>query len=244
MIIDAGNTQIKWAIYNGKSQLLKKAASDWDDFRRDLPDAAFPELLSAVISSVRKVPVEVVSELHNRFPFVCELAYDIPLPVKISYKTPETLGKDRIAAAVGGAALFPGKTVLIIDLGTAITYDLITAEPAFAGGNISPGMFMRFKALGHFTDDLPTVSPSDKVALIGQSTVEALQSGVQQGITYEIDACINALINKYDGLRVILTGGDAPFFVKNLKNTIFVVPDLVLDGLNLILDHQKENFKG
>ena len=129
--------------------------------------------------------------------------------------------------------------VLIIDLGTAITFDLVTENSEFIGGNISPGMQLRFKALGHFTEDLPLVSPSGNIPLLGQSTKEAIQTGVQRGVIYEIDAYINTLINKYYGLRTILTGGDASFFVKNLKNTIFVVPDLVLDGLNIILEYQK-----
>ncbi len=105
-------------------------------------------------------------------------------------------------------------------------------------------MELRFKALSQYTEGLPSVSPSENIPLLGQTTDEAIRAGVQFGILYEIDAYINALVNKYNGLMIILTGGDASFFVKNLKNTIFVVPDLVLYGLNLILTHQVKKKQG
>ena len=103
---------------------------------------------------------------------------------------------------------------------------------------------MRFKALNNFTDDLPLVAPGNDLPFLGNSTIEAIQAGVQLGIIYEIDAYINSLANNFDELRVILTGGDSSYFVKNLKNTIFVVPDLVLDGLNLILNYQMDHNRG
>ena len=242
LIIDAGNTQIKWAIYSDRQQIYRSSVPDWRGFNIESLIPQYKNIGSVIISSVRKIPQKTFFALNKNFPEIIELDYRLKLPVSIKYKTPETLGKDRIAAAVGGVNLFPGSPVLVIDLGTAITLDLINEKAEFIGGNISPGMNLRFKALKHFTDDLPLVTASLHPSLIGQTTIEAIQAGVQLGITYELDAYINTLINKYNGLRVILTGGDASVFVKNLKNTIFVVPDLVLDGLNIILEFQKAEF--
>ncbi len=240
LIIDAGNTQIKWAVYSLGKQIFKSSVNTWKDFLPEDCFLNFPDIKSAIISSVRHIPEEFSSHIEARTLNFWKLDHKLQLPIKIRYKNPETLGKDRIAAAVGGTSIYPGKPILIIDIGTAITFDFVNKNSEFLGGNISPGMRLRFKALSQFTEDLPEVYPAQNIPLFGQSTIEAIQSGVQTGINYEIDAHINALINKYNGLRTILTGGDASFFVRNLKNTIFVVPDLVLDGLNLILEYQKD----
>jgi len=240
LIIDAGNTQVKWALYSGKMQFRKGAVSTLRELSEELSGIEASETKAAIISAVRKLPGDFLSSLREKIPQIYLLDKNLPLPVKIDYDTPETLGKDRIAAAVGAAAIYPGLPVLVIDVGTAITFDLISEDASFKGGNISPGLYMRFKALNSYTDDLPLVGSSDNIPIMGRTTSEAIQSGVQLGIAYEIDAYINALVNKFNGLRVILTGGDAPLFVKNLKNTIFVVPDLVIDGLNLILNYQDE----
>ncbi len=244
LIIDAGNSQIKWAIYSLNKQIFKGSAGTWEDPLLKECYSSFPDIKSAIISSVRRIPEEYLVNLKSRILNLWILDNKLQLPIKILYTTPETLGKDRIAAAVGGYSLYPGKPVLIIDMGTAITFDLVNKDSEFLGGNISPGMLTRFKALNQFTEGLPSVPPAHNIPLIGLSTIEAIQAGVQKGIAYEIDGHINALINKYNGLITILTGGDASFFVRNLKNTIFVVPDLVLDGLNIILEYQKEKKQG
>lgn len=244
LIIDAGNTHIKWAVYSEGKQLLKGIAENWENFPFDNLWETVKKGSAAIVSSVRDFPEEARLKLKSKIGETYELSSELPLPIGLKYKTLSSLGKDRIAAAVGGAARFPGKAVLIIDMGTAITFDLLNKNSEFIGGNISPGMNLRYKSLREFTSDLPLAGPSESIINPGQSTIEAIQAGVQLGIQYEIDAYINTLINKYDGLRVILTGGDSSFFVKNLKNTIFVVPDLVLDGLNLILEYQKGQIKG
>ena len=244
LIIDAGNTHIKWAVYKGKKLEVKGVVEDWDSFPMNDLSKDYPSVSSVIVSSVRAYPEEINQKISQLFGKTYILTYDLPLPVKLRYKTPESLGKDRIAAAVGGAEHFPGKPVLIIDMGTAVTFDIVNEKSEFLGGNISPGMGLRFKSLSEFTSDLPLASPSELLNNPGQTTIEAIRAGVQLGIQYEIDAYINTLINKYNGLRVILTGGDSSFFVKNLKNTIFVVQDLVLDGLNLILEYQKGQIGG
>ena len=147
------------------------------------------------------------------------------------------MGKDRLAAVAGAIGLYPNTNLLVIDAGTAITYELINSKHEFLGGNISPGMTIRYKALNEFTSKLPLLSASDETPLIGQSTKEAIQAGVQNGVLFEIQGLINELSSQYPSIKTIITGGDAEFFARKLKNPIFVHPNLVLIGLNRILEY-------
>ncbi len=137
------------------------------------------------------------------------------------------------------ATLYPGNNVLIVDFGTAITFDFVSAEGEFLGGNISPGAATRFRALHHFTDTLPLCSfpQQEKPTLLGDSTRSAIESGVVNGIVYEIEGYIRDLEQRYEDLRIVFTGGESDFFAKRLKNTIFATYDLVAYGLNRILEY-------
>lgn len=153
-----------------------------------------------------------------------------PMPLRLEYGTPETLGADRIAAAMGAHALFPGRDCLIFDFGTALTVDFVGGSGVFRGGNISPGMSMRFQAVHEHTGRLPLVSPADPRRQAGQNTSEAISNGVVLGIMFEVES----YINRNPGSTVIFTGGDALFFAKKLKTPIFVVYNLVFTGLSKI----------
>jgi len=166
-----------------------------------------------------------------------ELDTSTLLPITLNYKTLETLGKDRIALAVAAAQLYPHKNVLIIDAGTCITYDFIDKHKEYQGGSISPGIQMRFKALNTFTDKLPLINPTDNVELLGKSTSESISSGVMNGVYSEIDGIIDKYKINFPDIEVILTGGDIIYFDKKLKNNIFANSNLVLKGLNMILDY-------
>ena len=164
-----------------------------------------------------------------------------PLPIKNLYETPATLGKDRLAAAVGARAIFPGKNVLSIDAGTCITYDFLTKDGEYLGGSISPGIRMRFRAMHAFTGRLPLVEPEDFTGLIGKTTAESLLSGVINGVCEEIKGLIARYNEQYEDLTAVITGGDHEYLHNKLKINIFAVPDLVLPGLNEILDcHDKD----
>jgi len=239
LIIDAGNTKIKWAVFQEGRILKKQVGNIWEDLKIAELLRSFPGISSCMLSSTREEWPGLEKLMLNYSISFFRLSHQIPLPIQLSYKTPETLGLDRIAGAAGAQVDFPGEPALIIDMGTAITYDFLSSEGLFMGGNISPGMEIRFRSLQRYTDNLPLVEFNDKVDLLGTSTEEAIQAGVQNGILYEITSYINTLINKYNGLRVILTGGASEYFVKKLKKTIFVDPNLVLKGLNHILEHQK-----
>jgi type III pantothenate kinase len=147
------------------------------------------------------------------------------------------LGRDRLAAAVGANELFPDQNLLIIDAGTAITYDLISENNEFLGGNISPGLEMRFKALNQFTGKLPLVDQADEDDLFGKTTTSAIRCGVQNGVLYEMDQTIELFNENYQNLQIIMTGGDSNFFDRKLNYTIFVHFNLTLIGLNRILEY-------
>jgi type III pantothenate kinase len=166
-----------------------------------------------------------------------ELTHLTPLPFENQYETPETLGKDRLAAVAGAHFLFPQKNCLVVDCGTCIKYDMLTAEGAYRGGNIAPGAQMRIAAMHHFTARLPEVEMKMPADFTGRSTKTALQNGALRGAALEIEGFVNLFEKKYDSLNVILTGGDAAFFQAylDIKNLI-PEPELTLFGLNHILN--------
>jgi len=158
------------------------------------------------------------------------------LPITNRYKS-ETIGLDRLAGAVGANYYFKNKNILLIDIGSAITYDIISSENEFLGGNISPGLNLRFKSLNLFTKNLPLMKYQEDDNLFADNTQQAVILGVQNGILYEIESYINIFSKKFDDLKIIFTGGDTNLFVKKIKNTIFAKPNLVAEGLNIILNY-------
>lgn len=237
LIIDIGNTSVKLAVFIDSNiqesvRLKTLHVKDIESIKK-----RFPDLQYSILSTVSDINKDVIPFLSGNFEYFVSLDTSTPLPIENLYKTKETLGKDRIAAAVGANNIFPNRNVLVIDTGTALTMDFIRSDNRFVGGNISPGLNMRFKALHHFTKNLPLLSETDTFDQLGNSTENAIISGVQQGMIFEIDGYINHLKLKYPDLTIILTGGDSNFFEKKLKNSIFVNPDLTLIGLNRILIH-------
>ncbi len=159
------------------------------------------------------------------------------LPVVNLYETPETLGYDRIAAVVGANEQFPDRDILVIDAGTCITYEFIDSKGQYHGGNISPGMQMRFKALHLFTGRLPMVDVNGRKLPMGRDTETAIRAGVLKGMEYEISGYIESMKHKYPELLVFLTGGDDFSFESSIKSIIFADRFLVLKGLNRILNY-------
>ena len=233
LTIDQGNTTTKVALFKEEKLLQKISEVDFEDVLNYAKDA------DRVILSSVKSKSEYLNLSHSYF---INLDSNTPLPIENRYSTPRTLGKDRIALSVGAQHLFPGKDVLVLDMGTCLTYDFINAEGQYLGGSISPGLSMRFKALHHFTDGLPLVSPKDLPLLIGDTTDTSILSGVINGMFSEIDGIIQRYTINYPNINVIITGGDANFFDKGLKNTIFASSDLLMIGLNKILDYNEAYF--
>lgn len=162
----------------------------------------------------------------------------MPLPIENVYETPETLGVDRIVAVVAAKQLFPEVPVLIIDAGTALTYDFADAQGRYLGGGISPGIVMRFRALHTFTAKLPLIEEINQIKLVGSSTRESIASGVLNGILAEIEGiCARYRAEYGPQLKVCLTGGDMSFFENHLKSANFADANLTLKGIHHILTY-------
>lgn len=190
-----------------------------------------------IVATVVDVDKSLMERLEKlRFPMLW-LNSQTPLPIINLYETPETLGYDRIAAVVGAHEQFPDKNILVIDAGTCITYEFIDSKGQYHGGNISPGLQMRFNALHQFTGHLPQIEASGRKLPMGRDTETAIRGGVLKGIEYEISGYVTTMKHKYSELLVFLTGGDDFSFDTNVKSIIFADRFLVLKGLNRILNY-------
>jgi len=241
LIIEQGNTMLKMAVFDDDQMVAfsftdnRESAHILDFIKSYRPD-------QGIMSSVIDRDESLIKSLQAELAFFLWFDERVTLPVKIAYETVHTLGKDRIAAVIGAYVLQPAKNVLVIDAGTALTYEMLEASGIYKGGTISPGMTTRFRALNRFTQQLPLVSENGETPLIGTNTENAIRAGVVNGITFEMDGYIDAIKAKYDDVVVYLTGGHAFYFEKRLKNHIFAAPKLTLIGLNRILkDHAKKD---
>ena len=236
--IDLGNTYAKTGLFQDNELIETR----WK--------LTYPELINYVqttrpqrimVSSVSYSEEQLRSEFVDITNEIYVLKSTTPVPLKKLYDTPETLGADRVAAAVGARVLFPDKSCVVIDMGTCITYDLVGLDDNFYGGIISPGVRMRFKAMNTFTKRLPLLEPEAIPELIGKSTKHAMQSGVMNGIRVEINGFVEEYSEVLTNINVILCGGDATYFANRIKNPNFVIPELVLIGLNRILEYNVKN---
>lgn len=240
LVIDYGNTLRKIALYDKQNMVYFKVLKELgaQTLQDLLPDKK--AITSAILSSVADCPPELRDLLSRSFRFI-ELDEHTPTPVINKYRTPGTLGKDRLASVVAAQERFPRQNILVIDAGTCITYDFINARNEYLGGGISPGIHMRFKALHTFTAHLPFIELEPASPhLIGSSTTDSILSGVLNGVVAEINGIIDLYRLEYPDIKIILSGGDTNYFDKRLKNNIFALPNLVLEGLSLILTFNLE----
>lgn len=237
LVVDIGNTTVKTALFS--QQKLVQVTRTKNITKEALANTLnnHPQVNKIIISSTRAATYLPLEELKDTPAKLLYLNHQTPLPIALDYETPDTLGRDRIAAAVGAHTTFPNSDVLIIDMGTAITIDYIESSGIYRGGNISPGISTRFRSLHEFTGALPLVKPSLSFPAKGKNTHQAILAGVMEGVALEISGYISKhmLVNKK--AKVILTGGDAIFFDKYLKNDIFVDLNLNVIGLNRILEY-------
>lgn len=236
LCIDQGNSSSKIGIFD-QNELIESVTV------KELTLISILELINkypinaCILSSVILTNDDLLNELTANWPDTIVLSHETPIPVENRYKTPETLGKDRLAAVVGASFLKPDTDLLVIDAGTAITYDFIDAHNVYHGGNIAPGLDLRLRSLHEFTQKLPLVNATVDSPDLGNDTQSALISGALYGIVYEIDGYINHLKIKYPQLSAFLTGGSIFYFDTKLKNAIFAERNLVLIGLNRILQY-------
>lgn len=233
-VADIGNNSAKFFLFKDEQMLLhtRKSDGNFDILEEWAKEFTVKRI---IISSV----IEMNEEQINMFKvFGCPIVWFnncTPCPLKIKYGTPGTLGPDRIAAAVGAWGEAPGRNILVIDAGSAITYDIVDNKGNFLGGNIAPGIKMRLRSLHEFTDRLPMVVKDGDIPFIGYDTETAIRSGVITGICHEIEGYIRAAREKFGEVFVFLTGGDGISLKNNIKSSIFADKFLVAKGLNRIL---------
>ena len=235
LIIDTGNTRTKLAVFNRDSlqSVVKVKNSKIETALKTIfknKDIAY-----SIISSVTNIKDNVISLLKINTT-VTILNDTTKIPFKNLYKTPKTLGVDRIALMAAAQKKYPNQNVLVIDAGTCITYDFINKKNEYYGGAIAPGIKMKYKAMHHFTANLPLLKPDTTISL-GNSTKNAMHQGVINGSVLEIEGIINQHQKKYHNLTIVLTGGDTIFLAKLLKSGIFANPNFLLEGLNYILNY-------
>lgn len=227
LVVDIGNTVIKTATFNNGKLVSFNIVEE-----KELGLLLKKEWDGILISTVRD---------HNLYKGALILDNSTPLPINIQYDTPKTLGVDRIAAVVGAFTLSPNSNTLVIDIGTCVTFEFIDNTNTYKGGLISPGWQMRLDAMHKFTAKLPSLTTSASKSITGKSTVECMQSGAFIGLIAEINSIIEQYKAENNDLRVLICGGDAKVFETTLKERIFAEPNLVLIGLNTILEYNNAN---
>lgn len=245
LCIDQGNSRTKVAIIGDEGKLLhtfiyKSFASA--DVERLF--SLYP-ITDSIISSVINIEPAVVNSLHRLSEHFILFDHKTPIPIRNGYDTPETLGQDRLAAAVGAVSLCPNENLLIIDAGSAITYDYVSADGTFCGGNIAPGIKMRLTMLHSLTKKLPLVEAeeSELIPLFGKNTRDAIAAGVVRGVAYEVKGYMRTLADRGQHFQTYLTGGNAPYILNSVRShgkrsySIHHEKHLVLIGLNRILSY-------
>lgn len=237
LTIDLGNTSVKCAVFE-QNTLLKKCVFDTKDVIKNFEKIfnLFPNITKVISSSVGKLDDNVILFLKKKATFF-EVSHDTSFPFYNQYKTPKTLGVDRMVLVAGAVLQFPNSNCLIIDAGTCVTYDFVDSHRSYFGGAISPGLQMRYKSLHTYTAKLPLLDVTLPESFIGNETNQAIHSGVVNGLVYEIEGFVSQYLLKNQDLTIILTGGDADFLAKSLKSTIFANPNFLLESLNLLFTY-------
>ncbi len=236
LIIDIGNTRAKLAVFE-QDKLVHKNTTQTKNFFENVEKLLvdYPKIKIGIISSVAFFSEKEKNTLKKMVKLLIINA-EMELPFQNKYKTPNTLGQDRIALIAAAVKLHPNQNTLVIDAGTCITYDFINAENEYLGGSISLGLTTRYNALHNLTAKLPLLKlEEDNNYLIGNTTEKSIHSGVINGVINEIEGNINNYKSLYQNLTIILTGGDTNFLANRLKSSIFANSNFLLLGLNHLL---------
>ena len=238
LIIDAGNTAVKLAIFED-GQLVQKqhVYAVYQDFK--VIHEEYPQINSVLICDVRGLDWDFLNKIFESKK-IFKTASTLRFPFINAYKTPKTLGVDRMGLMAAAAKTYPKQNVLVIDVGTCITYDVLTQENTYVGGLISLGYNMRYKSLNEFTGKLPLIAHRSTETTLGVDTQSSIQAGVFHGVFHEIQGQIDYFRHKYQDLTIILTGGDCKQLSKRLKNPIFAHPNFLVTGLDYILELNKK----
>ncbi len=238
LVVDIGNNFFKLGIFENSNLVFSFFdKNDKIDVEIEKIIRSYTKITSALISNVSSIKInDILNKLNIK---IYELDSTFIFPFKLNYKTPESLGNDRLALAAAATILFPNSNNLVIDAGTCITIDFIDNNNHFMGGSISPGVKMRYDSLNHYTANLPLLKNENSFNYPGDSTNASIHAGIIGGVSNEINGFIKQINSRNDKVNVILTGGDAKILSKTLKITIFANQNFILEGLNSILNLNK-----
>ncbi|MEZ7504161.1 type III pantothenate kinase [Flavobacterium sp. Arc2] len=241
LTVDVGNTRIKAAVFEDDI-LLEQFVFSKEELQKKIKNILkkFKNTSHLVVASVGNIEKQSFLEFEKEVA-VHFVSHDDPFPFVNGYETPKTLGIDRMVLAVGATLQFPGQNRLVIDAGTCITFDFVNESDKYLGGAIAPGLQLRYKSLHDFTAKLPLLSLESPKGLVGKSTSESIHSGVVNGLAYEIDGFVDEYRTLCPNFIIILTGGDAEFLAKRLKNTIFANSNFLLESLNQTFQYKIKN---
>jgi type III pantothenate kinase len=236
LIIDAGNSFIKLALFDSK-KLIDFRSEKIDKWEIAIAKFIEERQIEKIIFSTVSIDGDILQSKLSLIARVLKMSTHLNFPINIRYKSKETLGTDRLSSTIGALGIWGKSSLLIIDCGTCITYNFLEGGTDFIGGSISLGIELRYKALHSFTKNLPFLERKDvRPDLIGTDTESSIESGVLNGVLFEMDGAIEQYKLKFGLISVILTGGNHTYFASNLKNATFAHPNLVLTGLNDILE--------
>ena len=241
LAIDVGNSRIKGAVFE-KDTSLELFVFSKDEIQKKIEIILkkYPKITHLVVASVGKADKDLFLNFKNELD-VWFISHEDVFPFVNNYATPKTLGIDRMVLAAGATLQFKGQNRLIIDAGTCVTYDFVDENDVYHGGAISPGLRLRYESLHNFTEKLPLLQVNNPKHFIGDSTAEAIHSGIVNGLVYEIRGFVDEYKSKHTNFIIILTGGDSEFLAKRLKNTIFANSNFLLESLNRIFQYKIEN---
>jgi len=241
LTVDVGNTRIKSAVFEN-SIILEQFVFDKKELQEKIQNILkkYQNITDLVVASVGIISKEdfLALEKEVRINFI---THQDQFPFQNLYETPLTLGIDRMVLSAGAVLQFPNQNRLVIDAGTCITYDFIDDGDDYLGGAISPGIRLRYESLHNYTAKLPLLAIENPESHMGNSTNKAIHSGIVNGVVYEIDGFINQYKEQYSKFTIILTGGDAVFLAKRLKNTIFANSNFLLESLNHTFQYKIKN---
>lgn len=241
LAVDWGNSRVKAGLFNPSGFLIQTFNFPHDTAVKSIAEIIEKEnITESILSHVAGVP-QVLIDFFVSEPNFIILDSKTALPIMNAYQTPHTLGMDRIAACVGAFHFHPGKDNLVISVGTALVFSLVSKSGIFRGGSIAPGITMRLKAMNHYTENLPLVDNKGITTLVGYDTESALKTGAIIGAAAEIEGMVQYYKDQFPEINITITGGDASLLALKFKNKIFADEHITLKGLYLIYKHNAKN---
>lgn len=240
LTIDVGNTRIKGAVFESYT-FLEQFFFESNELQNTIESILiqYPNISHLVVATVGNIGKEVLLSFSTRVT-VHFISHLDTFPFLNAYTTPTTLGIDRMVLATGATLCYPNQNRLVIDVGTCVTYDFVSQDDVYLGGAISPGLRLRYESLHNYTAKLPLLQSESPDYFIGNSTSNSIHSGVVNGLAHEIDGFIDEYRTRYSNFIIILTGGDAEFLAKRLKNTIFAHSNFLLESLNQTFQYNQK----